>query len=109
MGLHAPLDCPEPAISLAMLKMLNALDGYGKGCNASTLSYRSAQLIGTVRRCLATSRQRHHHADLMLASAVADFERRWSSAATIGGRFDLFERDSRRIVGMIAQRLQDAS
>ena len=106
MRFNKPLPCPDPAISVAMLKMLNAIDSHRPGGDATTLAFRSAQLVGTVRRCLAKSSPRNLHCDLRLAAAIEDYERRWSSSALIGGRFDLFQRDSRRFLAMLEERLR---
>ena len=106
MPYDRPLPCPDPAISVAMLQMLEAIEAHRPGGDATTLAFRSAQLIGTVRRCLVTSEPRNLHCDLRLAAAIEDYERRWSSSALIGGSFELFKRDSRRFLAMIEDRLR---
>lgn len=98
---HRPSSCPDPAISVAMLKMLDAIEAYPEKPDASALAYQSAHLVGTVRRCLATSGKQNLHRDLWLSSALEDYARRWNSSAVIGGHFDLFQRDSRRMMAMI--------
>ncbi|WP_118856057.1 hypothetical protein [Sphingomonas mesophila] len=105
MTIDRPLDCPDPAISVAMLKLIEAIETHRPDEDPVTLAFRSAQLVGTVRRCLATGPRRDLHHDLWLATELEDFERRWNSSAVIGGRFDLFARDSRRFLAMIDERM----
>lgn len=99
--LHRPLPCPDPAISVAMLKMIEAIEAHRDKPDASALAFQSAYLVGTVRRCLAAGGNHNLHRDLWLSSELEDYARRWSSSAVIGGRFDLFQRDSRRMMAMI--------
>ena len=64
------LPCPDPAISVAMLKMLNAIESHRPGGDATSLAFQSAHLVGTVRRCLVKSPPRNVHSDLQLAAAA---------------------------------------
>lgn len=91
-----------------MLKMLHALDAHRGTEPAGELAFRSAHLVGTVRRCLALVESTDPHRDMWLSAAIADYERRWSSSAVIGGRFDLFRRDTRWLIATIGRWLEDA-
>ena len=105
MAMRTPLPCPDPAISAAIRQLEDAIQTFGDRADASTLAYRCAFLVSTVRRCLVASARTNLHCELRLAADVEDFERRWSNSAVIGGHFDLFERDSRRFLRVLRQRL----
>ena len=109
MSLHRPLDCPDPAMSVAMLRMLHAIRSHRPGDDAGKLAFRTTQLVETTRRCLSVGKQRDIHDSLWLASVIEGYERRWNSSAAIGSRFDQFQQDSRRFIGILERRMAESS
>jgi hypothetical protein len=105
MALDDPQARTDPAICAAMRRMIQEIETFDPRGDASDLAFRSAQMVGTLRRSLAGSKPGDFHRNLWLASQIEDFERRWSSSAEIGGHFDMFRRDSRRFVAMIKKQL----
>ena len=105
MALDDPGTRTDPAMSAAIRRMLHEIESFDPRGDASDLAFRSAQMVGTARRCLAGGKGRDLHRNLWLASQIEDFERRWSSSAEIGGHFDQFRRDSRRFAAMMAKQI----
>ena len=96
---------PEPIVPRAMGKLLEAIDGHDHCCDPTILALRAAALVSTVRRWLVATKGHNVHSDLRLAAELSEYERRWSSSSVIAVNFARFQRDSRRLMQVIEQRL----
>ena len=88
-----------------MIQLLRAIDAHGECCDPAILRLRSASLVSTVRRWLLATKGRNIHSDLFLGAALAEYERRWGDPELIALKFDSFERDSRRLLGVLQQQI----
>ena len=94
----------DPAMRMATTRMLKATDSKAGRCDPAILSLRSSALVNTVRRWLMATRGRNIHSDLRLASELNDYQQRWDNSAAIALDFETFQRDSRRLLGIVEQR-----